>query len=155
MVLHPNHLSPEEYERLAKWLESNATQARVSSESLHQILTDRFGCRHDIGGRLYDVILPPDNIPRIVGEEHARILDCGHAITSLKEILGVCDYGHILCYREKLYRCAKCGRFICKLDIIEIEGALFCPDCCKPPVFLIALICIIIAIIALIILPGR
>jgi len=124
-------LTQSEREKLARLL---SQQARIapdtkSAETVHRFVDDMEGTSHEVGGESKKVVVGPDNIPQIVSEQHAKILDCRHVVTSISEILGVCSFGHIVCYREKLYRCPECKRKLCEEDIEEENGELVCRAC--------------------------
>lgn len=129
--MFPSRPSQSEREQLGRWLYQQAPIAPgpKSAETVQRFINDTDGMNHDVGGEFHDVVVGPDNIPRVINEQRAKVLDCGHIVTSLSEILGMCDFGHILCYREKLYKCSECKRILCIDDVEEKDGNIICPAC--------------------------
>lgn len=113
---------------LLQMLSEQVTQGPKSAEVTQRVASDRSGNKIDLGGQSQGVIVDENNTPHVISEEHAKFLDCGHAITSLSEVLGKCAYGHITCHRHELHRCNKCGKILCDLEVVWEDDKPMCPD---------------------------
>ena len=75
-----------------------------------------------------DIIIDQNQIPRTINQDHLQTASCGHVIRDKSDILGVCDFGHVVCKREKLYRCAHCDSIMCDLELnFDENGLPICP----------------------------
>ncbi len=143
----PQRLSEYERDQLLQWLVQQVSQGEKSSETTSRILTDRVGMGHELGGEIRNLIVDSDNIPRVMTYQHAKVLDCGHLVSSFSEVLGMCDFGHVICRKHEFYTCVKCRRIICHLEAEEKDGMPVCPECNSGNLMLM-----VIAVIGLILL---
>lgn len=158
--MFPSGLNQNDREQLARLFSRQAPidPGPKSAETVQRFVDDTEGVSHDVGGEFQKVVVGPDSMPRVVSEQHARVLDCGHVVTSMSEILAMCDFGHFLCYREKLCRCSECRRNLCIEDVEERNGEIICPVCKKKHLdeqILYAVIGIVVALVFLLLIHKR
>lgn len=146
----PPELNQFERDQLLQWFAHQSDQNSKSSDSINRIITDRGGRQHSIGGELHCVIMGDDSIPRGIAQEHNQVLDCGHIVSSMSDVLGMCDFGHIICREHELYTCQKCRRLMCDRELQQKKGRNFCPDCITNYRLIIIIILAIIVLIILI-----
>jgi hypothetical protein len=148
---------PTQYDRdqILQLIEQQIAQGTNSSEIIGRIVTDRAGEKHILGGESHEVIIGEDSIPRIISQQHVHVLDCGHIVTTISEVMGACDYGHIICHRHELYMCQECRKLLCDKDVEEKDGKAICHECNSNYTILIVIGVIVLVIIILASLNGR
>ena len=129
MMNVPRRMSQREREALAQLVSTGLAPGPKSNEARQLLLGDRFGNFYNLGGESHSVVVDSDSIPHVLSQEQAMILDCGHAVTSLSQVLGRCDMGHIICNRHQFVRCPECKSVLCDSDLVEKDGELVCPKC--------------------------
>ena len=145
----PVRLNQNDRDKLAQFIEQQTGIGARSSEAIQRVVCDGEGMHHDLGGEYHRIAIGPDNAPIIISEQRAKILDCGHAVTSLAQVLGMCSYGHIVCDREKLYRCTKCRSILCAKEVEYVENQPVCPECTGGMPFGVGVLIIVLAAVAI------
>lgn len=110
-------LGEKEREELRKIFENRLEAETQSRETSSGVLIDNKSKRHQVGGTLAHVKVDEVGTPEIFNEQNARVIDCGHSVTSVTQIGGQCSYGHIVCKEHELKVCSKCRKVICHLDL--------------------------------------
>ncbi|MEZ5359679.1 MAG: hypothetical protein R3F48_12740 [Candidatus Zixiibacteriota bacterium] len=140
-------VSSAEKMALMKTLEQQIQESRVSSEINSSILHDRAGNPHSVGYNIKDILLDANQTPHVINENHLQVLDCGHTIDPRSGNFVMCDFGHKLCHRHNLFRCADCKALVCEIEAIEEDGRLLCPNCGSSPMSNGMLIFLIVVVI--------
>lgn len=157
--MFPTRLTPSEREQLTRWLSQQAPIASSpkSAEIFQRFVDDMYGRSYDVGGEFHGVVVGPNNIPIVINQQRAKILDCGHVVTSLPEVSAVCDFGHVLCHRERLYKCSECRRNLCEDDLEEEGGKIICPICKRNHIIekVIMVIGILLVFAGILVIFGR
>ncbi len=94
----------------------------VGSEMRRDVLVDRYGNQEPIKLESSRIIQDENGIPLAITERVGRELDCGHIVTSVDQVLGICKYGHLVCVRDHLFTCAHCGAKLCEKDAELLPG---------------------------------
>ena len=109
----------EELFRRAAQQENNSP---IGSETRRDVLVDRYGNLEPIKLETTRIIQDENGIPLAITERVGRELHCGHIVTSVDQVLGICKYGHIVCIRDQLFTCGHCGAKLCELDAELLPG---------------------------------
>lgn len=152
----PMKLNDHERNQLTHLFSPGSSPGPKSNESTRRVMSDNNGNIYDMGGDSHGVVVNVDSIPHIISEQHAKILDCGHTVTSLSQVLGRCDFGHILCHKHQFWMCAECRRIVCQFEVQEKDGMSVCPKCAGngTAAIVLGIIAIIIAfIVAISVIP--
>jgi len=123
----PTKLSPVERDQLLSLIGQGLTPGPKSAEIRRNWLEDLSGMQHQLGGFRQGVEIDHNGLPVVFNDQQGRVLDCGHVITSLSEVGGMCSHGHILCKRHNLYRCGECRKTLCELEMEVEDGVPVCP----------------------------
>ncbi|MFH1851076.1 MAG: hypothetical protein ABIA75_01895 [Candidatus Neomarinimicrobiota bacterium] len=101
----------------------------MGNEIERDILVDRIQRPHNIKMCRTGIINDDNGIPYLVKERIGKIIDCGHMVNSLEQVLGQCIYGHLVCTRCQLYICEWCGAKVCEDCVIITQGGIvLCPE---------------------------
>lgn len=92
------------------------------SEIRRDVLVDRYGNLEPIKLESSRIIQDEDGIPLAITERVGRELHCGHIVTSIEQVLGICKYDHLVCVRDHLFTCAHCGAKLCERDAELLPG---------------------------------
>ena len=112
---------------IEKNLIQQSESGQVGKEVTKDVLFDSFGHVQDVGGEISEVTTDESGTPQIQKARLVLLLDCGHTVYSREGVGGRCDYGHIVCVKERLYTCAWCRRKLCDRDAtIWINGHVTC-----------------------------
>ena len=125
----PMRLNQHERNALLEYIANQQSQGTKSAEIRRSTLQDRDGNLYDMGGDFGGVVVGEQGVPQVMNELRGKFLDCGHAITNMREVLGRYDFGHIICKRDNLYLCSNCRRKTCDLEVELQEGLPLCPKC--------------------------
>ncbi len=108
-------------ERLFKNAQQQESAGSLGSEQVKEFLVDRLGELTPIKFEFTGLQIDQKGLPVVHTERVGVLLDCGHKVHSLDEVLGRCRYGHTVCTRCQLYTCAACGEKLCDKDVLWIE----------------------------------
>jgi len=123
-----NSLSKSDKELLLQQLFTQMNQGPKSAEGIYSTIVDRSGMKHPLGGRRSGILVDGNNIPQTMTEIQGVTLDCGHVVSGLDPELQMCDFGHIICHKHPLYRCSKCKKLICDIEVKWEDDQPVCPD---------------------------
>ncbi len=125
----PSSLSPQDRQRLVNELAQHAAAGTLSSQAKLLVLRDRSGPIAEMSGEMQRVVVDDTGLPTVVSEQHAFRIDCGHVITGVDQVAGVCSAGHIICHdrAHRLFTCPKCSRVHCDLCVPIIADTFVCP----------------------------
>ncbi len=109
--------------------EQQRALGQLGNELRRDVLIDRSGNQLPIKHEFSRLRIDEDGMPMIETGRVGLLLDCGHMVHSLEEVLGSCRYGHTVCAKDQLYTCAVCGEKVCELDVAQLRGgATVCLD---------------------------
>lgn len=102
----------------------------LGAESLKEFLIDpKSGEVFPIKYENVSLQIDQHGFPVSVKERGIRILDCSHKPCGLSQVLGRCQFGHVICDKCTLYTCALCGKKLCDLDVLRLEDeSTVCPE---------------------------
>ena len=143
-------LSKRDREILLQQIQEQMEQGPKSLEEIQGTVTDKSGTVYNLGGKKSGVFVDENNIPRNLTEIRGMTLDCGHIVPGFVEGLQKCDFGHIICSKHQLYRCHKCKKLLCDIEVEWEDGKPVCPDHGSPLAFVVIVIIILAIVIYLI-----
>ena len=115
-----DHQYAEEQFRRAAHQENDSGQ--FGSEIRRDVLVDQYGNLEPIKLESTRIIQDENGIPLAITERVGRQLHCGHIVTSVDQVLGICKYDHLICVRDHLFTCAHCGAKLCERDAELLPG---------------------------------
>lgn len=137
MKIPTSKLTDQERQDLLEFLAQQQEIGPKSAEVSKMVLSDLKGNKYDLGEQSSGVIVDQNGIPHVFTEQRAIILDCGHSISDLSQVLGKCNFGHIICQKDKLMRCSRCRKIMCEFDMVERDGIIICTDCSRKQFWII------------------